>query len=412
MLIIKNIAELVVVPPGPVPGRKMNHVPCIPSAAMVLEDDRIAWFGSQADLHAPSNAETIDAHGGCVIPGLIDCHTHTVFAGTREAEFVERIQGRSYEEIAQAGGGIRVTVDAVRKATRDELIDLALPRLKRMLTHGVTTVEIKSGYGLTVEDEIKMLQAVKRLAGLQPIELVGTYLAAHTTPREFADRSDAYLDTVFSDTALARIRDERLAEFCDVFCEKTAFSVAQSRRVLTAAKRFGLLPRLHADQITQMGATRLAAEVGALSADHLEHIDDAGIAALNQAGTVAVLLPACSFFLGVPQAPARKLIQADLPVAIATDCNPGSSMVESLPLTLSIACTQMQMTPTECLVAATANAAAALRRNDRIGAIAKRYQSDITILDISSHNRFLYEIGRYFVATVIKAGKVVYRRSA
>ncbi len=407
MLSIRNIAELVVVPPGPIGGRSMNSAATILGAAMLIEGERIYWFGKEVDLKAPAGCRVIDADGGCVIPGLIDCHTHTVFAGTREREFVQRLEGRSYAEIAGSGGGIRVTVEAVRAATCDELVELALPRLRRMLGRGVTTVEIKSGYGLTVADELKMLEAVKRLRSCVPMELVGTYLAAHTTPKEFADRPDAYLDTVLDDAVLARVRDEELAEFCDVFCEKTAFDVDQSRRVLEAAKKFGLAPKLHADQITQIGATRLAGAVGAISADHLETIDDDGIAAMKQAGCVAVLLPGCSFFLSVDQAPARRIMEADLPVALATDYNPGSSMIESLPLVMGIACTQMRMTPTEALVAVTANAAAAINRHDRLGAIKVGMQADLVILDVPNHARWMYELGRNCVRTVLTRGTVV-----
>lgn len=407
MLTIRNIGELVVVPPGPVGGRSMRDVTVVKSAAMLLDGDRIAWFGPQSDLRAPTGCESLDAGGGCVLPGLIDCHTHTVFAGTREDEFVQRIEGKSYARIAEAGGGIRVSVEAVRAATRDQLVELALPRLRRMLHKGVTTVEIKSGYGLTVDDELKMLEVVRELKGLQPIELVGTYLAAHTTPREFADDPDGYLDAVLDEAVLTRIRDEKLAEFCDVFCERTAFDVQRSRRVLTTAKRCGLIPKLHADQITQMGATLLAGEVGAISADHLETIDDAGIEALKAAGCVAVLLPGCSFYLGVQQAPARRLLDADLPVALATDFNPGSAMIESLPLVMHIACTQMRMTPTETIIAATANAAAALDRHDRLGAVRAGMQADLVILHVPNHNRWLYEPGRNCVRTVLKRGKVV-----
>jgi len=410
MLAIRNIGELVVVPPGPLGGRSMRNVTGIEAAAVLLDGDRIAWFGLERELDAPSGCESIDARGGCVIPGLIDCHTHTVFAGTREAEFVQRIEGKSYAQIAEAGGGIRVTVDAVRSATCDRLVELALPRLRRMLHNGVTTVEIKSGYGLTVEDELKMLEAVRRLKKLQPVELVATYLAAHTIPREFEGRPDDYLDMMLNESLLARIRDEKLAEFCDVFCERTAFDIEQSRRVLTTAKRFGLTPRLHADQITQMGATSLAGEVGAISADHLETIDDAGIAAMRATGCVAVLLPGCSFFLGVKQAPARRLLEADLPVAVATDFNPGSAMVESLPLVMHIACTQMRLTPTEALVAATANAAAAVNRHDRLGAIQVGMQADLAILDVPNHDRWMYEPGRNCVRTVIAGGTVVASR--
>ena len=408
MLAIRNISEMPIVPTGPIGGRRMNSVDRLADAAILVDDDgRIAWFGPDAQCEAPAGAKTLDAEGGCVVPGLIDCHTHTVFAGTREAEFVQRIEGKGYAEIAESGGGIRVTVDAVRAATCDELVELALPRLRRMLRRGVTTVEIKSGYGLTVADEIKMLEAVKRLSGLQPIELVSTYLAAHTTPREFAGRPDAYLDTVLDEGVLARIRDERLAEFCDVFCERTAFDVPQSRRVLTAARAYGMTPKLHADQITQLGASALAGEVGAVSADHLETIDDAGVAAMKGAGCVAVLLPGCSLFLGVAQAPARRIMDADLPVAVATDFNPGSAMIESLPQVMGIACTQMRMTPTEALVAATANAAAAVGRQDRLGAIVVGRQADLLVLDVPNHDRWLYEQGRNAVRHVIKRGETV-----
>ena len=410
MLVIRNIGELVVVPPGPVFGRAMKTVDRILLASVLIDGDRIAWFGPEDGLDAPSGCESMDARGGCVLPGLIDCHTHTLFAGTREGEFIQRLEGRSYAEIAQAGGGIRVTVEAVRRASLDELIETALPRLARMLGNGVTTVEIKSGYGLTVDDEIKMLEAIQRLRSLQPIELAATYLAAHTTPREFSGRSDEYLDLVFGDDILARLRDERLAEFCDVFCETTAFTVEQARRVLTAAKRFGLRPKVHADQITQMGASALAGELGAISADHLEKINDAGIAAMKRAGSVAVLLPGCSWFLGVENAPARRLIDTDLPVAVATDYNPGSSMVESLPLVMSIACAQMRMTPMEVVVAATANAAAAVNRQDRLGGIRVGMQADLVALDVPTVERWLYEPGRNCVRTVLKAGRAVVAR--
>ncbi len=430
-LTIVNIAELVVVPQGPVPGRSMGQFQRIADAAVIIEltrenpsvsplgkgggriaeggRGRIAWFGRRRDCPSRSGP-TLDAGGGCVLPGLVDCHTHTVFAGTRENEFVRRIEGKTYEQIAREGGGIRVTVDAVRAASVEGLVELALPRLQRMLEHGVTTVEIKSGYGLSVEHELKMLEAIRRLQGLQPIELVPTYLGAHTTPGEFDDRPDAYLDSILADDVLGRIRDERLAEFCDVFCETTAFTVEQSRRVLTSCARYGLGSKIHADQLNQIGASRLAGEIGAVSADHLEKIDDAGIAALKAGGCIPVLLPGCAFFLGVPQAPARKLLEANLPVALATDFNPGSSMIESLPLVLSIACTQMRMTPTEAVVAATTNAAAALRRADRIGAMAVGMQADLIVLDVPTLDRWLYEPGRNCVRTVIKEGKLAVQR--
>jgi imidazolonepropionase len=410
-LVIRNVAELVVVPRGPIPGPLMNHVAVIPWAAMLIEAGAIKWFGPAGDFDPPDHCRTFDAAGGCVLPGLIDAHTHLVYAGTREDEFVRRIQGRSYAQIAEEGGGIRVTMEAVRRTSLDDLVELALPRLARMLANGVTTAEVKSGYGLNVEDETKMLRAVRLLDARQPIDLVGTYLAAHTTPPEFAGRPDEYLDALLADDVLARIRDERLAEFCDVFCEQTAFDVQQSRRVLEAGRRFSLRPKLHADQISQMGATRLAGEVRAISADHLEQIDDGGIEALRAADTIAVLLPGCSFFLNVPQAPARRIMAAGVPVAIATDYNPGSAMIESLPLVMHIACTRMRLTPTEAIVAATANAAAALGRQDRLGSITVGAQADLVVLDVPNHRRWLYEPGRNCVRAVIKGGSVVHRRN-
>jgi len=407
MLLIRNIGELPIVPKGPIGGRSMGDVQRIAGAAMLIDGERIAKIGSDDDLKLPAGCEMIDAGGGCVVPGLIDCHTHAVFAGTRENEFVQRIEGKTYAEIGETGGGIKVTVEAVRKAAPDELIELTLPRLRRMLQNGVTTVEIKSGYGLTVEDELKMLEVIDELRRLQPIELVSTYLAAHTMPREYAGNPDAYLDVVLEESVLGRIRDGKLAEFCDVFCERTAFDVERSRRVLETAERFGMRPKLHADQITQMGASALAAEVKAVSADHLETIDEQGIAAMKSAGVVGVLLPGCSFYLGVQQAPARKLLEADLPLAVATDYNPGSAMIESLPLVMSIAAVGARMTPTEILVAVTANAAAALNRQDSLGAIGKGMQADLVILDVPNYDRWLYEPGRNCVRTVIKKGRVV-----
>ncbi len=407
MLAIRNIGELVVVPPGPIGGRSMRSVTLIHSAALLLEGEQIAWFGPESGSELPNDCKAIDAGGGCVLPGLVDCHTHAVFAGTRETEFVQRIAGKSYLEIAQTGGGIGVTVDAVRNASREELIELAMPRLHRMLHNGVTTLEIKSGYGLTAADEIKMLEVIRSLKTLQPVELVPTYLAAHTVPREFVGNADTYLDTILDGRLLERIRDEKLAEFCDVFCEQSAFNVSQSQRVLEVGKKFGLALKIHADQLSQMGAGALAGRVGAISADHLEKIDAVGMTAMKKAGCIAVLLPGCSFFLGAEQAPARAILDADLPVALATDFNPGSSMMESLPMVMSIACTQMRVSPAEAIVAATANAAAAVDRHRRAGAMAVGMQADLVILDVPNHERWLYEPGRNCIRMVLKRGKVV-----
>ena len=396
-LLVRNIGELFL---GD--GRSLE------GAYVRIEDGRITDLGEGA----PSGVEdeVLDAQGCAVVPGLIDSHTHLVFAGSREDEFVMRCSGKSYLEIARAGGGIRRTVRAVRAASRDELVELALPRLARMLRLGVTTVEIKSGYGLTLEDEIKLLEAVRTLGQLQTIELVPTYLAAHTVPEEYADHPEDYVDLVVSDELMGRVAAEGLAEFCDVFCEASAFSVADARRILEKGKEHGLAPKIHADQITQMGASRLAAEVGAVTAEHLEHVDEGGIAALAEASVIAGLLPGCSFYLGVPQAPARRLLDAGLRITIATDYNPGSSVVESLPLVLSIACTQMKLTPKEALVGATATAAAALKRETRLGSIERGFDADLVVLDVASVDRWLYQVGRNSVVAVVKRGELVYER--
>lgn len=415
--ILVNIGQLVIVPKGPVPGTAMHRVEYLTDAALAVRGEKIAWFGQRADLPEEFDpkrpgVETIDAGGGCVIPGLIDCHTHTVFAGSREHEFVQRIEGCSYSQIAQAGGGILSTMRQVRDASNTELKALAANRIERMLIGGVTTIEIKSGYGLNVPDELKILEVVAELGNELPVDLVGTYLAAHAVPPEYAGNPSGYLDSVLNDNVLNKIASVGLAEFCDVFCEHIAFDLEDSRRVLQTARHHHLLPKIHADQISQMGASRLAAEVGAVSADHLEKVDDEALAALKKAGTIAVLLPGCGLFLGVEQPPARRIMESGVPVAIATDYNPGSSMFASLPLVMSVACVQLRMTPMEVLVAATANAAAAINRHRHLGAIAVGMQADLVVLGTPNFARFLYEFGYYPVRQVIKRGRVVHPAAA
>jgi len=409
-IFIQNIAQLVAVPPGPVCGAGLSSPPIVENAALLIEDGRIAWFGPADQAPTGPFDRRIDAGGGTVVPGLVDCHTHVVFAGSREDEFEQRIRGASYIEILEAGGGILNSVRALRSARIDDLVAESRPRLERMLASGTTTIEAKSGYGLTPEDEIKTLRAIRRLDAETPVELVPTFLGAHTIPPEYAGRADAFLDTITDEAVLRTIRDEGLAEFADVFCERGAFSLGQSRRFLTACGEFGLTPKIHSEQITFTGGTKLAVELGAASADHLECIDDETIATLSDSETIPVVLPGCSFFLGSPPAPARRLIDAGLPVALATDVNPGSCTIESLPLIMSIAATLLKMTPLECLVACTANAAAAIRRADRIGAIAVGHQADLLILDISNVNRWAYQVGVNPIAKVIKRGEVVLQR--
>ncbi|HPF39136.1 MAG TPA: imidazolonepropionase [Phycisphaerae bacterium] len=408
---IENIAQLVAVPPGPVCGDTMRRPPIIEDAALIIEDERIAWFGVRKETPASADADVIDARGGTLTPGLIDCHTHVVYAGSRENEFEQRIAGASYIEILEAGGGIRNSVRMLRAASEDDLVAQSLPRVRHMLEYGVTTIEAKSGYGLAPEHELKTLRAIRRVASQTPVEMIGTYLAAHTIPPEFDGRADAYLDQMLDPALLKQVVDEGLAEFADVFCERGAFNLEQSRRFLTACRSAGLAPKIHSEQITWTGATAMACGLGAVSADHLECVTDEDIAALKASKTIPVVLPGCSFFLGSPVAPARKLIEAGLPVALATDVNPGSCTIESLPLIMSMAATMLRMTPLESLVACTANAAAALRRADRLGAIAIGHQADLVILETPNVNRWAYNVGVNPVAKVIKAGRVVVDRT-
>lgn len=408
--IITNIGTLVAVPPGPLRGRAMRELPAIREATMVLRDGRIEWFGPRRE--APAwDGEELDAGGGCVTPALIDCHTHIPFVGDRSDEFVRRIGGESYLSIMQAGGGIRATTRAVRAASEDDLVRENLPRLARMLAEGVATIECKSGYGLSPEPELKQLRAMRRLKGMQPIDIVSTYMGAHALPAEFEGRPDAYVNAAAADELMGGIAREGLAEFCDVFCDRGAFDVPQSRRVLESGLRHGLRAKLHADELAQIGASRLAGELGAVSADHLEHIDDEGIAALRRGGTVAVVLPGTSFFLGIPHAPARRLIESGLAVALATDCNPGSCTIESLPLIMNIACCQLRLLPEEALAACTANAAAAVGRAAARGAIAVGFDADVLVLDAPDLAHWMYAPGRRATRAVIKRGRVVWSRN-
>lgn len=407
-MLITDIATLPIVPPGPVAGDHMRDVPIIRDAALAIEGGRIAWFGRAADTPASFSGPHVSVHGGTVIPGLIDCHTHIPFAGDRRDEFVRRIAGESYLSIMQSGGGIRVTTRAVQAVSQDELVRSNLPRLKRMLTGGVTTCECKSGYGLSPEHELKQLHAIRELAAEQPIELIPTYMGAHALPVEFEGRPDAFLESIANDDLLKQIATEKLARFIDVFCDRGAFDVPQARRVLEAGRRAGLKLKMHADELAQIGASKLAGDLRAVTADHLEMIDDAGIAALKSGGTVAVVLPGTSFFLGIQHADARRIMNAGVPLALATDLNPGSSHIESLSLVLNIACCQLRLLPIEALVAATANAAAAIDAQGRLGAIAIGHQADLTVLDAVDVDDWMYSPGRTRVGTVFKAGEIVH----
>ncbi|MGI5862157.1 MAG: imidazolonepropionase [Myxococcales bacterium] len=378
--------------------------------ALACRDGKVVWTGPDAELEATvkplAGAARIDATGCTVTPGFVDCHTHVVFAGDRSDEFALRCAGATYLEIAQRGGGIRATVRATREASEDTLVELALPRLARMLAFGITTAEAKSGYGLSVADELKMLRAVARLPSLQPIELVPTLLCAHAIPPEYADSREAYVELCVREI-VPEVARAGLARFCDAFVEKGAFSVEEGRAILGRAKELGMKPRLHADQMSAMGAVGLAAELGAASADHLEYVTDAGIAALAKAGVSAVLLPVSTLFLKQePYAPGRRLWDAGLNVGLATNLNPGSATSENAALALGLACLFNGLTPSEALYAFTKGAARALLIDDRVGSLAPGMQADLVVHACQSHEHLAYHLAISHVRTVVKKGKV------
>lgn len=341
----------------------------------------------------PGDVEVVDATGRVVLPGFVDAHAHPVFAGNRLDEFEMRARGATYEQIAAGGGGIWSTVRKTRAATEDQLVAQALKHAEWFIRCGTTTVEAKSGYGLSVEDEIKILRVVRRLNQETPIEFVPTFLGAHAIPEDFQSAPDRYVSLVI-DEMLPRIADERLAEFCDVFCERGYFDVETSRKVLSAAKERGMAIRMHADQLTNGGGAELAAELGAGTADHLEQTETSGITAMKRAGVQPVLLPGSVYSLGKTRYPrAREMIEAGLAVVIATDFNPGSSPTPSMQMVLSLAATQMKMTPAESVTAATINAAFSLKRGDKIGSLEAGKIANFALYDCEDYRELAYYFG-------------------
>lgn len=371
-------------------GSGQSDVGHIADAALAWEGGVIRWVGSASEIPAEfADWEREDAAGRIVIPGLVDCHTHLAFGGWRDGDFERRIKGESYLEIAKAGGGIASTVAKTRALSEAELADRAEEFLDDVVSLGVTTVEAKSGYGLTVADELKTLRAYRTLSTRQPVRLATTFLGAHTIPPEYKERRADYVKLVI-DEMLPAVAKDRLATFCDVFVEASAFTHDEARQIFAAAKKLGLVPKLHADQLTANGGAELAAEVGAASADHLEMISDAGVSAMKGAGVVAVSLPLASLYLNVAPLPARKLIDAGVPVAVATDFNPGSAPSWHLPLAMMLACNLQRMTPAEALVGATRVAARAIRMDDRVGSLAPGKAADFAIIEADDLTQWLY----------------------
>ena len=410
-LVVHNAAQLVCVA---APGEQARRGPALATpillerGALIARQGRITWIGPTAQLPPiPPDALVIDATGRAVLPGLVDSHTHLLFAGSRADEFEQRLAGVTYQEISERGGGINASVQCVRQASKEALKEMARRRLARLLSFGVTTVEVKSGYGLTVADEIKCLEAIAELNAEGPLELVPTFLGAHAVPPEFRNDRAGYV-RLLTEEMLPEVARRGLAEFCDVFCETGVFSVAESECILRKALDLGLQLKVHADELTPLGGAELAAQLGAASADHLLCITDAGIEALAGAGTVATLLPGTAFFLGVPYAPARRLIERGVVVALASDCNPGTCPSENLPLAGTMACTQMHMLPGEVVTALTLNAAAALRRSGRLGALTPGRQADLVLCDVPDFRQVFYHFGVSHAWRVIKRGRVVY----
>lgn len=350
--------------------------------------------------------ERIDAKGKLVMPGLIDPHTHLVFAGTREYELEMRMNGATYLEILASGGGILSTTRKTREASVDQLKQEAWPRLDAFLRYGVTTVEAKSGYGLTVEDELKQLRVAKHLNEQHPIEVISTFMGAHAIPMEFKANPDDFVDLIITEM-LPRVAQEKLAVFCDVFCEHGVFTLEQSERILEAGKAYGLRPKIHADEIEPMGGAELAAKVGAISADHLLKASDEGIRAMAEAGVVATLLPGTAFFLMAEFARGRKMIDSGVAVALSTDRNPGSSPTENLQLIMNLACFHMKLTPAEVIVATTINAAHAIGAAGRLGSLEPGKQADIVLMNVPTYQHLQYNFGINHVDTVMKAGQIV-----
>ncbi|MBB6282310.1 imidazolonepropionase [Geobacillus subterraneus] len=401
---------------APLVKEKMSDLGIIENGSVWIENGTIIAVGPDDELvrrfaDRLAEAEVIDARGKTVTPGLVDPHTHLVYAGSREHEWTMRLGGATYMEIMNAGGGIHATTKATREASEETLYEESKRRLDQFLLHGVTTIEAKSGYGLSLEHEMKQLEVAKRLHDTHPVDIVPTFLGAHAVPPEWKHDREEYIRLTIEEM-IPEVSRRGLAEFNDVFCERGVFTPDEARRILEAGKAHGLTPKIHADEIEPYGGAELAAEVGAISADHLLRASDEGLRRMAERGVIGVLLPGTAFFLMTEAANARRLIDAGVPVALATDCNPGSSPTVSLPLVMSLACLHMRMAPAEALAAATINAAHAIGRAHLVGSLEPGKKADLVVFNVPNYVQMMYYYGVNHAKTVVKDGKVVVRQES
>lgn len=409
-LIIEKANELATPYGGsrkPLVGKQMQRLKVIKDAAVAIKVGKIVAVGKSSVLRSRfSAAQTVDAQGKTLVPGFVDPHTHLVFAGSREDEFEMRLKGADYMEIHSKGGGILKTVRETRRASEVELVRNCGKTLDTMLKYGTTTVEAKSGYGLTVADEVKCLRAIKKVSKVHLVDIVPTFLGAHAIPPEYEKWPEDYVRLV-TDKMIPSVARLKLAEFCDVFCEKGVFTVEQARRIIDLGRKYGLKPKLHADELTPFGGAELAAETEAVSAEHLLFASDKGLQMMGERGVIAVLLPAASFALMIDRyADARRMIEMGVPVALGTDFNP-SCWVENMQLIIALACRQLKMTPAEALTASTINAAHASNRAHEVGSLEVGKKADVLILDVPNHNFLGYRFGVNLVSAVVKEGRLV-----
>ena len=409
---ISNAAEVITVAghtEKPAKKEAMSEISVVENGSVWIENGKIIAVDTNENIRKRyqdqiHSAEHIDATGKIVTPGLVDPHTHLVHAGTRENEYAMRLKGKTYMEIMNAGGGIHATTRATQQASYEALYEQSKMRLNQFLHHGVTTVEAKSGYGLTLEDELKQLEVTQQLQMDHPIDLVSTFMGAHAVPLDEKDNPEKFVDRVINEM-LPEVARRKLARFNDVFCERGVFTPEQSKRILEAGKEYGLIPKIHADEIEPYGGAELAAEVGAISAEHLLRASDEGIKQMAENGVIGVLLPGTAFFLMAEYAEARKMIDAGVPVALSTDANPGSSPTISMPFIMNLGCLNMGMTPKEVLTATTINAAHAIGCASEVGSLEAGKNADVTIWNVPNYLTLSYQYGMNHVDTVIKAGE-------